>query len=144
MCQGAPHTLNRIKDDAAAAFAASQPSIDTAQSSLDNSGDKQLEVHQSDSEGAAIDKMEEIEQSREAARSTGAGDGLPHSDVMHISINLVETVANPPSQHVAIALDRMESSSLNLESTEVALKNARKSNSIVKPVLKIEKKKRAL
>ncbi|KAL5790437.1 hypothetical protein ACOSQ2_005325 [Xanthoceras sorbifolium] len=101
-------------------------------------------VHQSDSEGAAIDKMEEIEQSREAARSTGAGDGLPHSDVMHISINLVETVANPPSQHVAIALDRMESSSLNLESTEVALKNARKSNSIVKPVLKIEKKKRAL
>ncbi|KAL5840012.1 hypothetical protein ACOSQ4_012620 [Xanthoceras sorbifolium] len=71
--------------------------------------------------------MEEIEQSREATRSTGAGDGMPHSDAMHNSINLVEAVANPSSQHVALALDPMESSSLNLENTEAAPKNAHKS-----------------
>ncbi|KAL5772888.1 hypothetical protein ACOSQ2_012812 [Xanthoceras sorbifolium] len=65
---------------------------------------------------------------------------MPYSDVMHNSINLVEVIANPSSQHVALALDPMESSSLNLENIEAAPKNANKSNSIVPPVLKTEKK----
>ncbi|KAL5818307.1 hypothetical protein ACOSQ4_022149 [Xanthoceras sorbifolium] len=101
-------------------------------------------IHQSGSEGAAVEKQEETEHSAEAAKITGAGDGRPQSDERHTPTNLVEAVAHPSSQSVALDLDRMEFSSINPENTEAAPNILQKSNFVATPVLNPRKKENFL